>query len=287
MATGGMDYLVTVPGHVTAHANDGRQLWRLETDIRLSMDAEKWGLPGQQSAGVQAADIDGDGQMEVLFLTQDSTLHVVTGASGREEWTAQPPHPAGTERWEHQVVGNFRGQGDRDVLLQATNNEGYRMGRYLAAYAAEDLQHGRYEPLWTRDDFLACAHTPARLADLDGDGRDEVLGGTILGPDGQTLFRFPLTGHIDAIAVDNIRPDLPGLEVVALEEGDMRFEDRDRTLVCGMNGLIWQNHCHHKEPQDAPLAISIRIGPGLEVFCRHRGNGHQEPFVFDAGQPDC
>jgi len=64
------------------------------------------------------------------------------------------------------MVADFRGtDGDRDILLQATNSQGYRMGRFLAAYAYEDLLKGR-EPLWTRDDFVSCAHNSARLADL-------------------------------------------------------------------------------------------------------------------------
>jgi hypothetical protein len=277
-----MDYLVTVPGHVVAYDHHGRQLWLLHIDVRLSLDEEKWGLPGQQAPGAQAADIDGDGVIEVLFMTQDGAMHVVSGAAGREKWSVLLPSPAGSEHWEHVVVGNFRGLGDRDVLLQTTNVKGYRMGRFVAAYAAEDLRAGRHTPLWRRDDYLACAHNAARLADLDGDGRDEVLGGTILGPNGDILYKLPLTGHIDAIAVDDIRPDISGLEVVALEEGDMRFNDRDRVLVYNAAGLIWQNHDNHKEPQDAAVGDFDPDRPGLEIFCRQRGNGHQEPFVFDA-----
>ena len=69
-------------------------------------------------------------RVDVLFLTQDGTLHVVDGTTGREQWSAKPPIPKGTQRWEHLVVANFRGAGDRDILLQATNAEGYRMGRF-------------------------------------------------------------------------------------------------------------------------------------------------------------
>jgi hypothetical protein len=278
-----MDYLVTVPGHVAAYAHDGRQMWVLETEVLLSLDEEKWGLPGQQAPGLQAADVDGDRRVEVLYMTREHTSHVVDGATGGLKWTAKPPSPPESDGWEHQVVGNFRGLGDRDILLQTTNTTGYRMGRYLAAFAAEDLRAGRFQPLWQRDDFLACAHTAVRLADLDGDGRDEVLGGTILGRDGKILYKLPLTGHIDAIAVDDIRPDIPGLEVVAAEEGDMRFPDRDRVLLYNKEQLIWQNHRNHQESQDLAVGDFDPDRPGLESFCRHRGNGHQEPWVFDAG----
>ena len=139
-----MDYLVTVPNHITAHAHDGRKLWTLETDLWIGGSSERIGLPGHHGPGVQAADIDGDKQVEVLFLTQDGTLHVVDGTTGREQWTAKPPIPKGTQRWEHLIVANFRGAGDRDLLLQATNAEGYRMGRFLAAYAIDDLRRGHF-----------------------------------------------------------------------------------------------------------------------------------------------
>ncbi|MYA21294.1 MAG: VCBS repeat-containing protein, partial [Gemmatimonadetes bacterium] len=76
---GRMDYLGTVPNHLTAHAHDGRKLWTLETDLWIGGSSERIGLPGHHGPGVQAADIDGDKQVEVLFLTQDGTLHVVDG----------------------------------------------------------------------------------------------------------------------------------------------------------------------------------------------------------------
>jgi hypothetical protein len=277
-----MDYLVTVPGHIAAYGHEGRELWSLETDIRLSLDEEKWGLPGQHAPGAQAGDVDADGAAEVLYFTQDNTLHVVAAATGRERWTARLPVPEGADRWEHVVIADFRGRGDRDLLFQTTNVKGYRMGRYLVAHAAETLAAGRNEPLWQKDDFLACAHNGVRVADLDGDGRDEVLGGMILSPEGRMLCKLPLTGHIDAIAVDDIRPDLPGLEVVAFEEGDMRFPDRDRVMMYNPGGLLWQNHRDHQEAQDAAIGDFDPGRPGLEVFCRHRGNGHQVPWMYDA-----
>ena len=135
------DYIVTVPGHIAAYDNRGRKLWIIRTDIRLSMDAEQFGLPGQHSPGVQAADVDEDGHIEVLFLTEDSTIHAVDGATAAEEWTATPSVPDGARQWEHLVVANFNGNGDTDILLQATNKRGYRTGRYLSAHRISDLQN--------------------------------------------------------------------------------------------------------------------------------------------------
>jgi len=278
-----MDFLVTVRGHVAAYSHRGKKLWVLDTPVRVGGSSERAGLPGHHGPGVQAGDVDGDGNAEVLFLTDDRTLHVVSGASGETQWTAQPPVPDGAERWEHLVLCNFRGKGDRDLLLQATNAEGYRVGHYLAAYAIRRLKRGKYEPLWSRTDFLPCAHNGARVADLDGDGRDEVLGGTVVSADGAILSTIPLRGHIDSIFVYDVRPDVAGLEIVALEEGgSTKDAGGNRVFVYHYEGLLRETHYQHWEPQNAAVGEFDPGRPGLEIWCRSRFNEHQKPFVFDA-----
>jgi rhamnogalacturonan lyase-like protein len=272
-----MDYLVTVPGHIAAYGHSGAKLWIQRSDVCVGGSSERHGLPGHNGPGVQAVDIEGEGGVEVLFLTRDSVLHVLDGETGREKWRVAVPVPDGAERWEHLVVVNFRGEGDRDLLLQTTNSEGYRMGRFLAAYSLEDLAGGNTEPLWQRDNFLACAHNGARVADLDGDGIDEVLGGTIVSPEGEILFTIPLKGHIDSIFVRDVRPEIPGLEVVALEEGG-----GNRVFLYNAKELLWESHYQHTEPQNAAVGDFDLGRPGLEVWCRSRFNQHQKPFVFDS-----
>ena len=79
------DFLVTVPGHIAAYANDGSKLWVLKTPIWLAAKAENNGLPGHHGPGIQAADVDHDGETEVLFLTSESVIHAVSGKTGEEE----------------------------------------------------------------------------------------------------------------------------------------------------------------------------------------------------------
>ena len=273
------DFLVTGPGYVAAFAASGVPLWSKDVDVQVTGKAERDGLPGLHAPGVQAADIDGDGATEVLFLTRDGALHIVDGRTGAVRRSVRLPAPSGAERWEHLVVANFRGRGDRDLLLQATNADGYRMGRYLAAYALDELTREAESPvpLWTRDDFIANAHSGARIADLDDDGPHEVLGGDIIGPDGERLFRLPLEGHLDSTFVADVRPDLPGLEVVALEENGPQ-----RVFLYNHNGLIWQSHNEHQEPQNAAVGDFDPDRPGLEIWSRSRYNQHQQPWVIDA-----
>ena len=114
---GAMDYLVTVPGYVAAYAHNGSKLWISKVAVRIGGASERNGLPGHCGPGVQAVDIDGDGSTEVLYLTQDSVLHVVNGADGKEKWSAAPPVPEGAElcRWMVTyipllITGRNRGQ---------------------------------------------------------------------------------------------------------------------------------------------------------------------------------
>jgi hypothetical protein len=282
---GKMDFVVTALGHVGAYRHDGQRLWHLETEVRVSAgSSESVGLPGHDAPGVQVADVDGDGRAELLHLDQSSTVHVRDAATGREQRAVRLSPPAGAERWEHLVVANLRGRGDRDLVLQATNAKGYRMGRYVAAYATESLDGA---PLWQIDRFGALAHGPLRVADLNGDGRDEVCGYTILGPDGQqTAWRYPpispenaggASFHIDSLFIADVRPDVPGREVVLLEEG--------RNYVALLNfdrGIVWWTTNDRQEPQNAAVGEFDAGRPGLEIWCRSRYDTHQKPWVLDA-----
>jgi lysophospholipase L1-like esterase len=271
------EIIVTCRGNVVAVSADGTLLWTMKADIAVGGSSELEGLPGHHGPGVTAGDVDGDHKPELIFLTRDSAVHVLDGASGREELVIRPPVPEGAERWELVLVATFRGEReDADVLLQATNRDGYRMGRHLAAYSFDDLAHDR-APLWTSSSFVACAHNGARLADLDHDGRDEVLGATILGPDGRERTRAaPFDGHMDSVFVADVRPELPGLEVVLLEEGSNHVQ------VLGLGGPIWRSHSKRQEPQNAVVGRFRGDSEEIQIWCRSRYSEHQRPFVFDA-----
>jgi hypothetical protein len=274
---GRMDFLVTVPGQIAVFGNDGSELWRKETDIVVGGQSESQGLPGHHGPGLAVGDVDGNGRNEVVYLTRDGVLHFVEGATGKIKATARPPVPHGAERWELAMIATFRDAGkDRDILLQATNKRGYRMGRYLAAYAIDELIAGG-EPLWTTDQFVSCAHNGARLADLNGNGKDEILGATILSSEGKLLVEAaPFRGHMDSVFVADIRPDVPGLEVVLLEEGS------DHVQVLGLAGVIWREHFKEQEPQNAVIGRFSPDSDELFIWCRSRYNQNQKPFVFNS-----
>jgi hypothetical protein len=298
-----LDFIVSRPGILGAYDNFGRELWRFQADIQITQKSEKYGLPGWDAPGLQAADVDNDRTAEVLFLTQSNQLVILDGRTGRLETVTELVSPPGTERWEHLVIANFRGQGDRDILLQATNSTGYRVGRYLSAYALDELMRSRPpRPLWQVTDFVAAAHNGARVADLDGDGRDEVIGGSILKPDGKPIVTLAIKGHVDALLINDIDPGHDGLEVVALEETHDKFpfdnskrgfytlnriynklfNQGNRVFLMDADGEIWDSHFRRSEPQNAVAGEFDLNNPGLEIWCRSRYETHQKPFVLNA-----
>jgi hypothetical protein len=117
---GRKDFIVTGVGYLAAFGASGERLWLREVDLQVTSQAESDGLPGLHAPGVQVADSDGDGATKVLFLTRGGSLFVLDGSSGALQRNINLPPPAEAERWEHLVIADFRGSGDRDLLLQAT-----------------------------------------------------------------------------------------------------------------------------------------------------------------------
>jgi hypothetical protein len=115
-----------------------------------------------------------------------------------------------------------------------------------------------------------------------------------------------LEGHIDSIFVADVRPDIPGLEVIALEEGGgwrvsggrnrlFRFLRRNynwivtrllpggnRVFLYNGERVLWEGHHQYQEPQNAAIGDFDTGRPGLEVWCRSGYSTNQRPFVFDA-----
>jgi hypothetical protein len=228
-------------------------------------------------------------------------------AGGRIKHATRPATIGDLSAWEFVAVADFTGHGgDRDVLLQGSCYDTSWTGQFLSAWRFDDLVAGG-PPLWQRQDFAACCHSPARLADLDGDGRDEVFAAHVLGPDGRLLASArPFNGHTDSVFV---LPTAGQAEVVLLEEGDNHVQ------VYGPGGVRWRRHHRRIEPQNAavgrfgdpsasadspdspdspgspePPASAGSAGSAAsgvasspwQVWCRSRFNTDQRPFVFDA-----
>ena len=110
--------------------------------------------------------------------------------------------------------------------------------------AAWDYRNGQLTNRWVfnavkggeNSDYTGQGNHNLGVADLDGDGRDEIVYGAMaVDDDGTGLWNSGL-GHGDAMHVADIDPDRPGLEVWKIDEGG----NHGSALLEGRTGnIIW------------------------------------------------
>ncbi len=273
-----------------AYSLDGHFLWR----INLGKNIRE----GAHYTQFLVYDLDGDGKAEVVCKTADGTtdgagkvigdanadyrneqgfvlegpefLTVFEGATGKELATTNYIPPRGkVSDW-----GDNRGNrvdrflacvayldGKRPSVVMC---RGYYTRTVLAAYNWRD---GKWSHVWTFDTNTAAdgaryrgqGNHNLRVADIDGDGKDEITyGACAIDDDGKGIYSTGL-GHGDAIHLSDIDPDRPGLEVFDIHEKpkhDVGAEFRDAQT----GELIWG-----KPSADVGRGLAADIDP------RHRG----------------
>jgi rhamnogalacturonan endolyase len=122
-----------------------------------------------------------------------------------------------------------------------------------------------------------------RIADIDGDGKDEILPGPFaLDNDGKGLWCLGLL-HNDGGEVCDIDPERPGLEVF------YNMESRSaRNGVCIVDAATGEYLMEYDEPSDhihdqATIADWDPAHPGMEIWCGpDRSDPAQRTFLFSA-----
>ena len=107
------------------------------------------------------------------------------------------------------------------------------------------------------------------VADVDGDGRDEIVyQAMVVDDDGTGLYSTGLR-HGDAMHLADIDPDRPGLEVFTIQENEddaERFQTPGAALRdAGSGEVLWS----HSPMVDVPAGLAADIDPshrGLEVW---------------------
>jgi hypothetical protein len=234
---------------LTAIDLDGKVLWQ-------------WGEPNREHGIIpadlafQIHDIDGDGAAEVVCC-RNFEIAVLDGRTGQPKCSAATPEPGAMATWlpEDDL---FRIPGD-SICFADLRGSGARR---------DILVKDRYSNVWAYDDRLNLlwkfhgntGHFPA-VADLDGDGRDEVMiGYTLVDHDGSVLWRIDVADHQDAIAIAAIDADT-GEPRIALACGE------GGTVVCDQRGkILWRDHTGHVQRL---TAASVRDDvPGLQIVTK-------------------
>lgn len=167
--------------------------------------------------------------------------------------------------------------GERPSLIMT---RGYYTRAVLTAWNWRD---GELTRLWTFDSddgrpgneaYRGQGNHNLGVADVDGDGRDEIIfGAAVIDDDGTGLYSTGL-GHGDALHVSDLDPDRPGLEVFNIQE---RFDDAGANLRDARTGEVLWKKASVRAGDDGE-------GPGrgnaFNVDPRHRG---AESWVAGAG----
>ena len=255
--------------YVDAYKMDGTKLWRIDLGHNIRA--------GAHYTQLLAYDFDGDGKAEVSFKTADGTvdgagtvigdpaadhrnsagyilsgpefLTVFNGATGTIMDTVAYEPPRGNvsawgdgygNRVDRFLAGVAYLDGERPSLMFS---RGYYTRTVLATY---DLVDGKLVKRWVFDSDVEGAEYKGQgnhnlsVADVDQDGKDEfVFGSMTIDDDGKALYNTRL-GHGDAIHTSDLDPSRPGLETFAVHESMSQSGNRGATFRDAATGeVLW------------------------------------------------
>lgn len=306
----------TDPPILQAYRLDGTLLWEINLGRNIREGAHYtqfmvYDLDGDGRAEVACKTADGsrDGKGKVIgnpdanymggdgrILAGPEFLTIFDGLTGAELATTKyiPPRYPDTDS-------------PTPDQLKATWGDGYgnRCDRFLACVAYLDGKHpslvmcrgyytrtvlaawdwrdGKLTHRGTFDtseagngDFAGQGNHGLSVADVDGDGKDEIIyGGMTLDDDGTGLYSTKL-GHGDAMHVTDLDPNRPGLEVFRIQEpvGDAGAHMFDAAT----GEILWKkptvNPGRDGEGPGRGLAIDIDPRyPGMECWVQGGGIG--------------
>jgi len=274
------------PYFLEAYRHDGTFLWRYE--MGWSIETGTWYSP------YAVYDLDGDGCAEVAVKASDGDyrneeghvwsgpeyLAILDGKTGetitRTDWVSREPWvDAFGPEWgyeyssRHQIMIAYLNGETPSVVIQR--------GTYdINILCAYDYRDGTLTKRWTWDNrgeskeyYGQSSHTIIP-ADVDSDGRDElVIGSVALDDDGSSLWS---TGqeHTDACYVSDFDPRRPGLEVYYGCE--MHREKNGVCLADALTGsILWGIDVPTKHVHSYGLAGDVIADlPGSEFYGRDR-----------------
>ncbi|MDX2548727.1 MULTISPECIES: rhamnogalacturonan lyase [unclassified Streptomyces] len=225
---------------------DGTRLWRVDLGRNIRS--------GAHYTQFQVYDYDGDGKAEVAMKTADGTKDgtgAVIGSSSADHRNSSGYVLSGPEH-----LTMFNGQTGkamqsvdyvpgRGTVSSWGDSYGNRVDRFLAgtAYldgsrpsvimargyytraviAAWDWRNGQFTRRWTFDSnansgYAGQGNHQLSVADVDGDGKDEIVYGAMAVDDNGDGLWTTRNGHGDAMHVGDLDPSRPGLEEFKVDE---------------------------------------------------------------------
>ena len=235
---------------IAAFNNDGTFMW--EVDLGYNIVMGTWWSP------VLVYDLDGDGRAEVVAKTAPTDVdyrnekgRVLTGPEWFTVFDGQTGEELATEDWI-----------DRGNVCDWGDCYGNRVNREMMGIAYLDgvrptllIIRGLYQKMvleawnfnqddtlelvwqWNRANNAGGGFHMIRTGDINGDGKEEIIHGSIaIDDDGITMWATG-EGHGDDMCLTDIDPSRPGLEVFYIQEGGYTNALHLRDAETG--DLIW------------------------------------------------
>jgi hypothetical protein len=270
---------------------NGQRLWRINLGRNIRS--------GAHYTQFQVWDYDGDGKSEVVMKTADGTVdgtgkvignasadyrngdgYILTGPEFLTAFSGQTGAALSTVNYDP-PRGNVSGWGDSygnrvDRFLAGTAYlDGSRPSVIMArgyytrsVIAAWDFRNGALTKRWTFDSnnnsgYAGQGNHNLSVADVDGDGKDEIIYGAMAVDDnGRPLWNIR-TGHGDAMHVGDLIPSRPGLEEFHVSESGSQPADWMADARTGQ--VLWR----HAAAGDNGRGVSADIyagSPGAESW---------------------
>jgi hypothetical protein len=239
--------------YIDAYKVDGTRLWRIDLGRNIRS--------GAHYTQFQVYDYDGDGKAEVVMKTADGTkdgtgrvigsssadyrnssgyvlsgpeyLTVFNGQTGAAMQTVNYDPPRGTvsswgdsygNRVDRFLAGTAYLDGKRPSIIMA---RGYYTRTVIAAW---DWRDGKLTERWKFDSndsgngsYAGQGDHQLSVADVDGDGRDEIVYGAMAVDDNGHGLWNTNQGHGDAMHVGDLDPSRPGLEEFKVDENHSSY----------------------------------------------------------------
>ncbi len=234
--------------YVDAYKLDGTRLWRIDYGKNIRS--------GAHYMDFMVYDFDGDGKAEMMCRTGDGTIDGTGKVIGTA--SADYRSTAGYVLTGPEYLSVFNGQTGavmtttnylpaRGTVASWGDTYGNRVDRFKAGVAYVDGQHptgifcrgyytrcvvaawdwrgGKLTSRWVFDSdntgnssYFAQGDHSISIADVDDDGKQEIIVGSAVIDDDGTGYYSTTFGHGDALHVSDLDPDLPGLEVFNIQE---------------------------------------------------------------------
>jgi rhamnogalacturonan endolyase len=246
-----------VPVELEAFTSYGRQLWR-----RPMMPHDQC-YGSVNNAPNVVWDMDGDGKSEVVARVYEDGkiwLAILDGMTGktlrRTPWTAMATDFSKSSTRIHMSIAYLDGKTPA-VITQT----GLYENEIFDAYDAKLTR------LWQYKSFAETNGSGSHhidIADVDGDGRDEVFNGTmVLNPDGKLRWAI-YREHPDIVAIKHILPGSMDRQVYYAVESSMHA---GAYVVEAKTGkIIWKSN-----REDDPRWSHAHIGWAADIFDRSPG----------------